>query len=204
MHESTQVSRVINLILLSFLPLPPSVSLPLWIPFLLPLHLLLCLLYPLSLLLPPLSLSPTSLLPRPSFPSFISCCTSFIALPHSPSLSILPPPCSFFLLPLPYSPLSSLHTNSWIASKNLRRLARCVTSCGPTLWKTLGQRNPHKRTFATTLCEDVPTITGSSCPIPRPEWVFGNEADTFVVCYCFCSAHDACQELNSMCVEMIS
>lgn len=107
MHESTQVSRVINLILLSFLPLPPSVSLPLWIPFLLPLHLLLCLLYPLSLLLPPLSLSPTSLLPRPSFPSFISCCTSFIALPHSPSLSILPPPCSLFLLPLPYSPLSS-------------------------------------------------------------------------------------------------
>lgn len=196
MHESTQVSSVINLILLSFLPLPPSVSLPLWIPsFFLSIS---CS----ASFTPSPSCFPLSLFPpHPSFhvpPSSLAVPTSFIALPHSPSLSILPPPCSFFLLPLPYSPLSSLHTNSWIASKNLRRLARCVTSCGPTLWKTLGQRNPHKRTFATTLCEDVPTITGSSCPIPRPEWVFGNEADTFVVCYCFCSAHDACQELNSI------
>ena len=50
---------------------------------------------------------------------------------------------------------------SWIASRNPLHLVPCVTCCGLTLWKTLAQRSPLKKTTATTLSGDAPTITGS-------------------------------------------
>ena len=50
---------------------------------------------------------------------------------------------------------------SWIGSRSPLHLAPCVTCCGLIPWKTLGQRNPLRRTTATTLFEDVPTTTGT-------------------------------------------
>ena len=52
--------------------------------------------------------------------------------------------------------------NSWIGSRNLLHLDLCVIFSGQILLKILELRNLLKRTIATTLSGDAPTITGST------------------------------------------